>query len=119
VDTCAAIGTVAIWNNSSGSWECSATLEGHENEVKCAGFSRSGLFLASCSRDKSGTVENRKMSPFDSLARGAGNYLPVPLWGGGGIIKREKNVESLESKALLVNILFRKLYYTNPHQVFF
>ena len=29
---------------------------GHENEVKCAVFSKSGLFLATCSRDKSGTV---------------------------------------------------------------
>ncbi len=47
-------GTVAVWNSSSGSWECSATLEGHENEVKCAAFSVSGLFIASCSRDKSG-----------------------------------------------------------------
>jgi len=46
-------GTVAIWNKKTGSWECTVTLEGHENEVKCAVFSRSGLFLATCSRDKS------------------------------------------------------------------
>ena len=43
-------GTVAVWDRKSGQFECSATLEGHENEVKWAAFSRSGNFLASCSR---------------------------------------------------------------------
>lgn len=46
-------GTVAVWDRKSGQFECSATLEGHENEVKCATWSKSGNFLASCSRDKS------------------------------------------------------------------
>ena len=34
-------------------FQCTSTLEGHENEVKCVGWSRSGAFLSSCSRDKS------------------------------------------------------------------
>ena len=46
-------GTVAIWDRKSGQFECSATLEGHENEVKSASWSNSGNFIASCSRDKS------------------------------------------------------------------
>ena len=46
-------GTVAIWDRKSGQFECSATLEGHENEVKSANWSKSGNFIASCSRDKS------------------------------------------------------------------
>ena len=48
------LGTIAVWNRNGGSWECTVTLEGHENEVKCAVFSPSGNFLATCSRDKSG-----------------------------------------------------------------
>ncbi|EGD83614.1 hypothetical protein PTSG_04222 [Salpingoeca rosetta] len=48
-------GTVCVWERTADTvteWECYATLEGHENEVKDACFSASGEYLASCSRDK-------------------------------------------------------------------
>ena len=55
-------GTVSVWDaakRGSGSgagaawdWVVTATLEGHENEVKGVAWSRNGDYLATCGRDK-------------------------------------------------------------------
>lgn len=80
-------GSIAIWEASSSSssdslsWECTAQLEGHENEVKCVVFNETGSLLASCGRDKTvwiwecflpGTVggpsEGSEASEFECIA---------------------------------------------------
>lgn len=58
-------GTVGIWEynakegnartqngDKSNLWECTAQLEGHDNEVKCVKWNRAGSLLATSGRDK-------------------------------------------------------------------
>lgn len=46
-------GTIAIWECADDIlWECTAQLEGHDNEVKCCRWNYTGSLLATCGRDK-------------------------------------------------------------------
>lgn len=47
--------TTCIWDKVDNQYDLAASLEGHENEVKCVAWSNSdgGAFMATCSRDKS------------------------------------------------------------------
>ncbi|KAH3669082.1 hypothetical protein OGAPHI_001678 [Ogataea philodendri] len=45
--------TISIWSREDDDWVLMAIIEGHENEVKSVDWSHDGVYLASCSRDKS------------------------------------------------------------------
>ncbi|KAJ2606595.1 Cytosolic iron-sulfur protein assembly protein [Coemansia sp. RSA 1722] len=62
-------GTTAIWEKEDDTYECVATLEGHENEAKCVAWSPSGQLLATCGRDKSVWIwESNGEGDFDCIS---------------------------------------------------
>jgi WD40 repeat protein len=71
-------GSTCIWRLGEGGAECIQSLEGHENEVKCAAYSHDGQYLATCSRDK--TVWVREVGDdldYDVVAMASGHTQDV------------------------------------------
>jgi WD40 repeat protein len=65
-------GKVIIWQSQDQNathWDQIASLEGHDNEVKSVAWSRSGVWLATCGRDKRVWVWERTLeSDFECVA---------------------------------------------------
>lgn len=56
-------GTVGVWEHKKDRWECTAQLEGHDNEVKCVRWNATGTLLATCGRDKTVWVWEAFLTP--------------------------------------------------------
>ena len=46
--TCSFDGMASVWEYNDGDFDCIASLEGHENEVKAVSWAASGTMLATC-----------------------------------------------------------------------
>jgi WD40 repeat protein len=74
--------TTSVWENVNGAFSPVAALEGHEHEVKAAVFDSSGVYVATCSRDKSVWIWEMDQGEFEcvSVLHGHSQDVKSVLW---------------------------------------
>jgi len=50
---------MTVWLKKDDTFDCVATMEGHENEIKSVDFDTEGELLATCGRDKTVWIWDR------------------------------------------------------------